>query len=324
MQQAIAASTPLQGPLRLFLLTEQAQQEVRERGEEDEHLLCVHQDPAQILVLRRREAPEPRRVLVERVERAAREDQRQRQEGGADVRGAEVREAHRGRDPLRLEREDGPPEDEPREDQEAVLDVERPLVPEGPVVERRQVDAVPDEEPERQREDGSRQERERTAPPRGDRLAHRRREAKHEQRRRPVRDHHVLEQVDHQQVVDRDRLERRVEGKGDQDEAEREDRRARPGRPLDRPAEVDVDVTSRNRQDEEERLEAERVRGRRIHLGESAGTRARRSRRYGRSRMATQIPSVSSCSTIITAPARRWSVSGESPKSRSGWSAYLP
>src|SRR5690242_2917118 len=104
-----AASSALERPLRLLLLAEQAQQEVRERSEEDEHLLRVHQDPSQILILLRREAAESRRVLIERVERAAREDQRQREERGAYVGRAEVGEADRRRDPLRLPREHRPP-----------------------------------------------------------------------------------------------------------------------------------------------------------------------------------------------------------------------
>ena len=58
------------------LLVEQPHDEPADREQEDERLLPVHQDPAEVLVADRRQAPEPRRVLVERVERPAGEDER--------------------------------------------------------------------------------------------------------------------------------------------------------------------------------------------------------------------------------------------------------
>jgi hypothetical protein len=51
------------------LLVEQPHHEPADREQEDERLLAVHEDPAEVLVARRRQPPQPRRVLVERVER---------------------------------------------------------------------------------------------------------------------------------------------------------------------------------------------------------------------------------------------------------------
>ena len=180
-----------------------------------------------------------------------------------------------------------------------MLDVQQPRVPQRVVVERRQVDAVPDDQPERQHEARPGQRGEPAPPARRDGGAHGRRQAEHQQRRRPVGDHHVLQQVDHEQVVDRDRLERRVERDRDERDAEPEQRRPPARRPLDGPRQPDVAVDGRGGEHEEERLEAERRRGRRAHV--KAGFRCR-SRTYGRSSRATQIPSVSSCSVIITTP----------------------
>src|SRR3989442_956980 len=70
------------------LLVEQPQHEPADRAQEDERLFAVHQDPAEVLVADRRQPPQSRRVLVERVERAA----------GKDVGEAEERRAEEGND----------------------------------------------------------------------------------------------------------------------------------------------------------------------------------------------------------------------------------
>ena len=94
-----------------------------DREQEHERLLAVHHDPAQVLVPDRREAPQTRSVLVERIERAAGEDERQTEERRRDEAGAEVRERGWRREPSGDER---PPEEQASEDEERVLDVERP------------------------------------------------------------------------------------------------------------------------------------------------------------------------------------------------------
>ena len=128
------------------------------------------------------------------------------------------------RDVGRLVGEHRPPEDEADGDEQRVLDVERPRVLEREVVEERQMDRVPADEPDRQRDPRAREAGER--PSRRARAiagAHRRRQPEEEERRRPVGDHHVLEQVEEQEVIGGDRLEGRVERAGDQQEADREE-----------------------------------------------------------------------------------------------------
>ena len=97
------------------------------------------------------------------------------------------------------------------------------FVAQRPVVEEREVDAVPDDDPEDQRDGGPRDARERAAAGGGDAAAHRGGEADDHERRAPVGHQRVLEQVGDQEVVGRERLERRVDRDGDQQQAERED-----------------------------------------------------------------------------------------------------
>ena len=110
---------------------------------------------------------------------------------------------------------------------------------------------------------------------RRDRGAHPRRQPDQEERRGPVRDHHVLEQVEEDEVLDRDRPERRVERHDDESHARAEAPRTprRAGRP---PPAADVRHHGDDRQHDEERLEAERP-GRR-HPGSGRLRRHRRRR----------------------------------------------
>src|SRR5437879_13335709 len=87
-------------------------------------------------------------MLVERIERAAGEDERQTEERRRDEAGPEVCERGRRRKPSGDER---PPEEQASEDEQGVLDVERPAAAQRPVVEARDMRAVPGGEPRGQR-----------------------------------------------------------------------------------------------------------------------------------------------------------------------------
>src|SRR5207237_7103232 len=102
--------------------------------EKYERLLAVHQDSAEVLVAHRRQPPQPRRVLVERVERAAREDVAEAEEGRAHEGDGEVAEAGRWPEAAAHDR---PPEEETGGDEDRVLDVQSPAGAQRPVVERR-------------------------------------------------------------------------------------------------------------------------------------------------------------------------------------------
>ena len=186
-----------------------------------------------------------------------------------------------------------------------MLEVERPAGVERPVVEAGEVRPVPGGEPREEREAGARHRREGASAAARDRVPHRRREAEQQQRRRDVRDQPVLEKMDEQQPVGGDRLERRVQRRRDQEQPGRKAGDPPRRRPL-APRGTGVQRSRDDGQYEIERLEGE---ARRAH--------AVASRRAGRSRnrrsTATSVPSVSSCSTIITTPESCWSVSAERP-----------
>ena len=84
-----------------------------------------------------------------------------------------------------------------------------------------------------------------------------------------------------------------------------------------------VPTPGRERENDEERLEAEAVSAEPLMRVAPCVTSAcsvdGRSLRAGQSRIAAQVPSVSSWSTVITSPASCWSRSGESEKTRSAW-----
>src|SRR5262249_21860051 len=132
----------------------------------------------------------------------------------------------------------------------------------------------------------------------------------------------VLQQVREEEIVRRDRLQRRVERDGDEQQPDGE--RERPPRAQPASHRARVEHGRGDGEDEKKRLEAEPGRGRRAHgparPGRGAG--AGRRRATSRSRNAAQIPSVSSCSRVIRIPASCWSRSGEMPHSRTCWWAY--
>src|SRR3954468_6033425 len=292
---------PWGGVFPRVLLVEQPHHEPADREQEDERLLAVHQDPAKVLVADRRQPPQSRRVLVERVERAARENVSEAEERRAEEGDDEIRQPRRRREAAAHDR---PPEEQAGRDQDRVLDAQAPSRAQGPVVERRDVGQVPRAEPDREDPAGA----ERPQPSTAELRPQPRGQTQQDEERREVRDEPVLQQVDEQEVLRSDRLEWRVErGRGQED----------PGgeggdAPRRRPAGARGAPVEHGRRDgerEEERLEAE---GRRAHV--AAARRALRARiQRGRRSSATQMPSVRSCSTIITIPESCWSVSAETP-----------
>src|SRR4029079_710519 len=131
---------------RPLLLGDQPYDEVENRGEKDECLLDVHQDPAEVLVPHGGDPPETRRVRVEVIERRGGEGQPEPEKCRADERCSEVADLGGRSDVDRLVGEHGPPEDNAYGDEQQVLDVQGPRVLEREVVEERQVDRVPADE----------------------------------------------------------------------------------------------------------------------------------------------------------------------------------
>ena len=202
-------------------------------------------------------------------------------------------------------RDDRPPEHEAGGDQDRVLDVQRPARPQRPVVEAGRVRPVPGDQPRRQRIPGA----DVAGAAAVQRVLHPRRQPEQDQQRRDVGDQRVLEQVDEQEVVRGDRLQRRVERHRDEEQPQPERRRAQAGRSVV-PRCEDVHDGGSGDEHEEERLERE---ARRAHARDGSSCAAPTRRKRGRSSNVTQIPSMSSCSTIITTPESCWSVSAESP-----------
>ncbi len=170
----------------------------------------------------------------------------------------------------------------------------------------------------------------RNAPPAGSREppAHRGRETDDRERRAPVGDERVLEQVHEEQVVGRERLERRVDRDGDQ--CEPGSRRWPPGRGSDarRRASCRTSQTyaaaarrtrTRNSGSKVKRYgEPVTVTWSRSYLGGQAGLASTtlRRRSSGRRGRRAKVPRARSCSTVITSPAILWSRSGESENTR--------
>src|SRR5579859_2854197 len=111
-----------------------------------------------------------------------------------------------------------------------------------------------------------------------------------------------------EQVLRRDRLQRRVERGGDQKEAGRERGNAPAWRRLGAGS-PPVERGGGDREREQDRFEAERGG---VHAVAARPSAVRRVHR-GRRRSATHVPSVISCSTIITIPDNCWSVTAEIP-----------
>ena len=126
-------------------------------------------------------------------------------------------------------RDHRPPEHEPDGDEREVLDVQEPGVAQRRVVEGGQVDQIPAREPDGQRNLRARDPGERRGRLAGRGRSHGGGQPKDEQQRSPVGDHHVLEEVEEQQVLDGDRLERRVQGARDEQEPHGEGASPPPG-----------------------------------------------------------------------------------------------
>ena len=183
-----------------------------------------------------------------------------------------------------------------------MLDVEPPAGAQRPVVERREVREVPREEPDGQ--DPARLQA--VGAVAVQRVPHRGRQAEQYEERRDVGDERVLEQVHEQEVVRREVLERRVERGGDEEETRGERGEAPAG---GRIAACGAPVEDGGG----ERRARERAARSRSGTGSCRRESGARGCQRGRSSSATHVPSVSSCSTIITSPATCWSASAEIP-----------
>ena len=165
-------------------------------GDEDDRLLDGHRRAGDLLVEQVRPSPDRRARLVEAVERIGDEREQQAERAGQDERGEKVGGL---RDRVGATVDDRPPECEPGHEVRRVLEVEdRVRMTQREVVHGRH---VPEEvRPEPCDERGK--QRHVDAPP------ERVRERQDEQRRRPLRDRHVLEEVRGEQPVECKRLDR--------------------------------------------------------------------------------------------------------------------
>ena len=178
-------------------------------------------------------------------------------------RGASLSTGHQNRSPDR--------------DHEEVLEIQQDGMRERRVVDARQVNDVPPDEPDRERNRRAREERERPAAAPGDRRPHRGREPGDQERRSPVRDDHVLQQVEQHEVLDGDGLERRIEGEDDQEDARAERERPRAARRV-APGSARVGPDARRRRGRGREARASVTRGR---LTPAARRRRRWPRRAG-------------------------------------------
>src|SRR5439155_3715401 len=160
--------------------------------------------------------------------------------------------------------EDRPPEQDSGREVTDVLEVEQGLrVLEGGVVDPGQMPDDVRAKPEWERDRRSRQEADARGP--GGERSERGRDAEDEQRRCPFRDRDVLEQVRREQVVVRDRRQRRYAGEED-----------------DRYAEPEADDTPPGRREGAgaRRIEDDEPRGRHESVGIEAPVRRRNHARY--------------------------------------------
>jgi hypothetical protein len=166
-------------------------------------------------------------VLVHVVERPREQGEQQAKWAREHERDEEVDRLGGGAQHPRHVLEHRPPDEAAGREVAQVLDVqERARVSKRGVVRPRQVPGEVDGEPDRQGDEGARQEAQHP----GAREPRRQRggEAGDEERRRPLREDDVLEQVHRQQVPERDRLHRREEDREDQELAGDEGRNPLP------------------------------------------------------------------------------------------------
>ena len=300
----------------LLVAAQEPEEQPAHSGDEDRGLLRHHECTADVLIFVCGHAEEARGSLIVGIERrqpGEREPEEDRREEGDE----EVEEAGRGGEAVFGSAEHRPPEDEPGADENRVLGVEQDGMLEQRVVDAAEMDAVPRGEPGRERDRRSRERAEERPAPARDGAARAVREAEDQQWRRDVRSDRVLRQVCEQPVVGGQRLEGRVERKSDTGDARGEKGGAPRAAVLDA---ADVDGERAPAREQEERLEREARWSGSAHVA-CASIRPRgvaRARRSTTTRNAMQIVRLASCSTIMTAPARRWSVSAPMPHIRTG------
>src|SRR5438876_5574654 len=131
-------------------LREEAAEPVREDDEEDDRLLGRHGRAGELLVAERRQAPEPRRVLVEVVDRTRQQREQEPERRREDERRERVARARAALEPPRSVLHQRPPHEYSGREVARVLEMEqRALMTERGVVHRRHVPEEVAREPER-------------------------------------------------------------------------------------------------------------------------------------------------------------------------------
>jgi HlyD family secretion protein len=161
------------------------------------------------------------------VDRVRHEREHEPERRGEDERGDDVARPRAGREPVGRVLPDAPPEEQADEEVRRVFEREQPVgTAERRVVERRDVPERVRPDPERQRDEGLGQRSHAAWP--GQPPGEHGRDPEHEQERRPLREHDVLQQVCPDEIRARERVERRHERRDEQPAAGEERRRPRP------------------------------------------------------------------------------------------------
>jgi hypothetical protein len=192
-----------------LLLGKEPKEEHRKEREEDDRLLDGHRHAGELLVRVRGETPEPIALDVPVVhglgEQSEQEPDRARQDEGDE----QVQRPGGAREAVRHVLEDGPPQQAAGGEVTDVLDVQQGCVLERGVVGRGDVPGEVRDEPEAERDRRPGEEPGAGEPgePRGEEG----RDAEYQERRRPLGQDDVLEQMCREQVVGQ-RVERRYGG----------------------------------------------------------------------------------------------------------------
>jgi hypothetical protein len=182
-----------------LLLGQEAEEEDREDGEEDDRLLDRHRHAGDLLVDVRRESPEPAAVDVPVVDGLRQESKQQTDWACEDESEEEVQGSRRVREPMRCVLEDRPPEKRPGCDVADVLEVEKRVVLERGVVEGRQMPEEVGRKPKPESDGWASEQPDRADS--ADRRSQCRGNAEDEQRRRPLGQDDVLKQMSREEVV---------------------------------------------------------------------------------------------------------------------------
>ena len=236
-----------------------------ERADRDDRAFDHHHAPGDSLVGRRGQAPWALGVLVDAVERRPRPDEDVADDRRRDADGDDVAHLRAGAEPLRPGQhlDHGRPHQRPGREERDVLERVHGLVAERGLPEGRHVPEVEVDRPERERDEGMRQEAERAhRAQREERPEDRSGEPRDDAERCEVAEQQVLHHVERERLLLAERRDRRDERDDEEADAEREeevaplgDRRALARK---RPGPLPVERRSDRDRDELERLERPR------------------------------------------------------------------